>query len=188
MIIFDKVYGETVNLDEGAAKVKNQPQPQPVCEVDVQKIFAMLHATAVLEANKLLEKEKGVVENTAANGNDPKKAIFHSAGEHMITARARDEGGRISREAATAALKKYVGIFCGEDVAKGLKDDEIIPLPEDNGHETVAQQDTKQEIEGKVSESLAFSMTFSQYLSESVPRWRMMFEYEGEDRGGSEPG
>lgn len=59
--------------------------------------------------------------------------MFHSAGEHMIVARSTEQDDqknpvKISREAAMNALTAYVGTFCGQDVASGLKADECFPL------------------------------------------------------------
>ena len=80
MIIFDKT-----RLDEA-----NQGALEAVCTISVQKIFALLHAKAVLAANAVLAKANAVIENTAADGNSAKEAVFHSAGEHMIVARLKD--------------------------------------------------------------------------------------------------
>ena len=59
--------------------------------IDVQKIFALLHAKAIVEADKIGAKDDPAfeIQNTAAEGNDPKSAVFHSAGEHMILAKAK---------------------------------------------------------------------------------------------------
>jgi hypothetical protein len=78
----------------------NEKALTPVCSVHVQKIFALLHAKAVMEAEKAGVK----IENTAADGNDPKNAVFHSAGEHMIVARNAKEGEKIQKDAAFKAI------------------------------------------------------------------------------------
>ena len=59
--------------------------------IDVQKIFALLHAKAIVEADKIGAKADPALEiqNTAAEGADPGSAVFHSAGEHMILAKAK---------------------------------------------------------------------------------------------------
>lgn len=149
---------------------QNQKALRPSCQIDIQRIFGLLHAKAVIEANKLLQGVDGVVENTAAAGNDPENVVFHSAGEHMITARAKDKGGEIPRKDASAAIRKYVEIFCGKDVANDLEDDQIFPLPADGGAPVV-------------TESSAFELTFTDYLAGCRGR-KFLAEAEGEGSGG----
>jgi len=145
----------------------NEKALTPVCTVQVQKIFALLHAKAVAAADA-----KGVlIENTAADGNDAKTAVFHSAGEHMIVARSKKDGEKISKTLALDGIKEYIGVFCGEDVKKALKDDECFPLPEGG----------TEDGPGEVSESIIPS--FSMFLSESTG---LKFITEADDEDGDE--
>ena len=93
------------------------------------------------------------VENTAADGNDPKKAVFHSAGEHLIVVRAEDEDDTIEKAKGAEILRAYIGVFCGQDVAKGIKDDEIFPLDDEDRDLSERQ--------------CALELDFSRYLTEN---------------------
>lgn len=97
--------------------------------------------------------------------------MFHSAGEHMITARSSEEDGKIPKKDAAEAIREYVKLFCGEDVAKGIKDDEIFPLPEGGG-------------EGAVAEQKSFDITFTRFLTESG-QWSAGVEALNEKGGGA---
>jgi hypothetical protein len=121
----------SISRDAGRLDEANEKALSPVCAIHVQKIFALLHAQAIQAAQRADAKIQ--IENTAADGNDAKSAVFHSAGEHMIVARSTEQDNdknpvKISREAAMNALTAYIGTFCGADVASGLKADECFPL------------------------------------------------------------
>ena len=162
-------------------KMAKQPQNEKalrsVCAIDLQRIFALLHAKAFDEASKLLKNVGGVIENTAADGNDPENVVFHSAGEHMITARAEDEGGKIPKKDAIAAIKKYVGTFCGEDVVKKLDDNkDILPLPDESGGDGGGEEGAGgTDVDLETNEGRAFDMTFTRYLAESAG-WDILVE------------
>ena len=131
----------------------NEKALTPVCSVHVQKIFALLHAKAVQAA-----EAKGVkIENTAADGNDPKNAVFHSAGEHMVVARSQKEGEQIEKKLAFEGITEYIKVFCGEDVAKSLKEDECFPLTDDDKGSAT-----------EVSEAVDGDHIFSRYLAENA--------------------
>ena len=150
----------------------NEKALTPVCSVHVQKIFALLHAKAVQAA-----AAKGVqIENTAADGNDPKNAVFHSAGEHMVVARSPKEGEQIEKKVAFEGIKEYIKVFCGEDVAKSLKEDECFAL-------------TNDEAGTEVSEAVAGDHIFSRYLAESAKMFYVIEDIgddEDDDETGSE--
>ena len=129
----------------------NEKALTPVCSVHVQKIFALLHAKAVQAA----EAKGVIIENTAADGNDPKNAVFHSAGEHMVVARSKKEGEQIENKAAFDGITEYIKVFCGEDVAKSLKEDECFALKND-------------EAETEVSEAVDGDHIFKRYLIEKL--------------------
>ena len=57
-----------------------------------------------MDAAGRVVKFKVKIENTAADGNDPKKAVFHSAGEHLVVVRAEDENDRIEKDAGVQIL------------------------------------------------------------------------------------
>lgn len=79
----------------------------------------------------------------------------------MITARAKEEGGTVEKEKAVAAIRKYIEIFCGSDVAKGLGDKDFHELQPQEG-----EKPTAGEPEVTTAESTAFNMIFSEYLTE----------------------
>lgn len=121
----------SISRKAGRLDEANEKALSPVCSIHVQKIFALLHAQAIQAAQKADAKIQ--IENTAADGNDAKSAVFHSAGEHMIVARSTEQDDqknpvKISRSDAMNALTAYVSTFCGSDVASGLKADECFPL------------------------------------------------------------
>lgn len=161
----------------------NEKALTPVCTVQVQKIFALLHAQAVQAA----EKAGVVIENTAADGNDAKTAVFHSAGEHMIVARLKD--GKIDRKTALDGIKAYVKVFCGEDVSNALKEEECFPLPDepDEGSDENDGDDSGEGEDGEESVDESIVPSFRMYLSESTGL-NVILEADEDDDGGDSEG
>lgn len=169
----------SISREAGRLDEANEKALSPVCSIHVQKIFALLHAQAIQAAQKADAKIQ--IENTAADGNDAKSAVFHSAGEHMIVARSTEQDDdknpvKISREKAMKALTAYVGTFCGQDVASRLKADECFPLEGGSAEGDSAGGDgegddfTGDEEDGTSSmgESARPVPSFSMFLSEAT--------------------
>lgn len=106
-------------LTEAAEK---QPELKASCDIQVDRIIALLHVKALEKVPKDV-----TIENTAVEGEDENSAKFHGAGEHMISARSAKEGESIDRKKAFEAIVAYVSAFLGPDVGKKIKEDSLIP-------------------------------------------------------------
>ena len=73
----------------------------------------------------------------------------------MIVARNPKEGKQIEKEFALKGIREYIKVFCGEDVAKGIKEDECFALMND-------------EADTEVNEAVVGDHIFSRYLTEST--------------------
>ena len=143
----------------------------------------MLHAQAV----KAAESKGVIIENTAADGNDAKTAVFHSAGEHMIVARAKADGEKIDKKTAVEGIREYVKVFCGEDVSKGLKDDEFFELPSSESEAEAGAEGSSGGTDAEDEEVSESIPSFSMFLSESTGI-NVIAEADGDEDDGDEAG
>ena len=132
-------------------------QVKPACEVHGGNLFVQLHFKAI---EKLPNSGQVDLINTVVTSKDESSATFSGCGRHMVAVQAADEESPINKEEAFKAIKAYLGVMFGQDIANNFTIDDVSTLLADGKVATPEQlkkweeQQKKKDEEGGEEESV----------------------------------